>query len=68
MHTLERYFYRDGGMEITASMAEALMRTVIVNAGILMQEPGSYEARAEVMWAGSLSHNGLTGFGTDGGD
>jgi alcohol dehydrogenase YqhD (iron-dependent ADH family) len=28
----------------------------------------NYEARAEVMWAGSLSHNGLTGCGNDGGD
>jgi len=33
-----------------------------------MKEPDNYEARAEVMWAGSLSHNGLTGCGTDGGD
>ena len=33
-----------------------------------MTEPNNYEARAEVMWAGSLSHNGLTGCGTDGGD
>lgn len=68
MHTMERYFYHDGGMEITASMAEALMRTVIANAGVLMREPDNYGARAEVMWAGSLSHNGLTSFGADGGD
>ena len=33
-----------------------------------MKEPGNYNARAEVMWAGSLSHNGLTGCGTGGGD
>lgn len=33
-----------------------------------MTEPDNYQARAEVMWAGSLSHNGLTGCGTDGGD
>lgn len=68
MHTMERYFHREGGMEITDSMAEALMRTVIINAGVLMREPDNYDARAEVMWAGSLSHNGLTGFGADGGD
>ena len=33
-----------------------------------MTEPENYNARAEVMWAGSLSHNGLTECGTDGGD
>lgn len=33
-----------------------------------MEKPDDYDARAEVMWAGSLSHNGLTGCGTDGGD
>lgn len=44
------------------------MRTVIHNAKILVADPKNYDARAEVFWAGSLSHNGLTGCGTDGGD
>ena len=44
------------------------MQTVIYNARILMKEPDNYSARAEIMWAGSLSHNGLTGCGTGGGD
>lgn len=68
MHTMERYFTSNGNMEITDSMAEALMRTVIVNAKILKNEPHNYEARAEIMWAGSLSHNGLTGCGNGGND
>ena len=68
MHTMERYFHNGGGMELTDSMAEALLRTVKKNAVILRDDPGNYDARAEVMWAGSLSHNGLTGCGTDGGD
>ena len=38
------------------------------NAEILHVDPDNYDARAEVMWASSLSHNGLTGCGTDGGD
>ena len=50
-------------MEITDSIAEGLMRTVIENARILINDPKNYDARAEVMWAGSLSHNGLTGCG-----
>lgn len=68
MHTMERYFVNIETMEITDSISESLMQTVIYNARILMREPDNYTARAEIMWAGSLSHNGLTGCGTGGGD
>ena len=68
MHTMERYFTNGGNMELTDSMAEGLLRTVKTNAEILVRDPKNYDARAEVMWAGSLSHNGLTGCGNDGGD
>ena len=68
MHTMERYFTNGGNMELTDSMAEALLRTVKENAKILVKDPKNYDARAEVMWGGSLSHNGLTGCGNDGGD
>ena len=68
MHTMERYFTNGGNMEITDALAEGLLRTVKENALILSRDPGNYDARAEVMWAGSLSHNGLTGCGSDGGD
>lgn len=68
MHTMERYFSSGTSMELTDSVSEALMRTVIHNARLLMEDPKNYEARAEIMWAGSLSHNGLTGCGTIGGD
>ena len=50
-------------MEITDSIAEGLLRTVMAQALILRDDPQNYDARAEVMWAGSLSHNGLTGCG-----
>ena len=68
MHTMERYFTNGGNMEITDSIAEGLLRTVMKNADLLAKDPQNYDARAEVMWAGSLSHNGLTGCGSDGGD
>lgn len=68
MHTMERYFTQGGNMEITDAIAEGLIRTVMNNAKILVKDPKNYEARAEVMWAGSLAHNGLTGCGNDGGD
>ncbi len=68
MHTMERYFVNGGTMEITDSMAEGLLRTVMECAKILHTDPENYEARAEVMWASSLSHNGLTGCGSTGSD
>ena len=66
MHTMERYFTpRQGqGAEFTDGLAESLLRTVMASARVLRDDPLNYDARAHVMWAGSLSHNGLTGCGT----
>ena len=58
----------DQPKELTDALAEGLLRTVMKNAVILHTDPANYEARAEVMWAGSLSHNGLTGCGIASGD
>jgi len=63
MHTLDRYFAPDTDNALTDDLAEALMRIVIVYGKIVMEKPGDYKARSEIMWAGSLSHNGLTGLG-----
>lgn len=68
MHTMERYLNYGENMELTDGISENLIKTVVKYAKILENEPNNYEARAEVMWAGSLSHNGLTGCGSDGGD
>jgi alcohol dehydrogenase len=68
MHTMERYFNLGENSQLTDGISEALMRTVIKHAGVLKENPDHYESRAEIMWAGSLSHNGLTGCGGDGGD
>ncbi len=68
MHTMERYFTRGGNLDISDEIAEGLMRTVFKYGDILHTDPENIKARAEVMWASSLSHNGLTGCGNDGGD
>ncbi|MDL2300564.1 iron-containing alcohol dehydrogenase [Clostridiaceae bacterium OttesenSCG-928-D20] len=69
MHTMERYFTTtERPMEITMRISEAVLKTVMENAKILLDEPRNYEARAEVMWCGSLSHVGLTNLGATGGD
>lgn len=63
MHTQERYFTNVKHVELTDRMAEGLMVTVLQNAPGLLENPEDYDARAELMWAGSLSHNGLMGTG-----
>ena len=68
MHTMERYFTNGSKLEITDAIAEGLLKTVMKYAAILHTDPQNYRARAEIMWAGSLSHNGLTGCGNDGND
>ncbi len=69
MHTLERYFTpEEDTLQITDEIAEGLLRTVMDNGRKLMRDPEDDKARAEVMWAGALSHNGLTGAGAGAGD
>lgn len=68
MHTLERYLNGGESMALTDALAEALMSNVVSTAKTLMKDLSDYDARANIMWAGALSHNGLTGCGSDGGD
>lgn len=65
-HTIERYFSGGESVEPTDYMAEGLMRTILEMAPRAIAEPTDYESHAAIMWAGSLSHNGLTGAGRGG--
>lgn len=68
MHTLERYFTHSYRLDITDSISESLFKTVMKHALILKDNPTDYTSRAEIMWCGTLSHNGLTNAGSDRGD
>ena len=59
MHTMERYFCKYQDMTLTDALAEALLRTVKDCAIDVLRDPEDYRARAQIMWAGSLSHNNL---------
>ena len=59
MHTMERYFCKYQDMTLTDSLAEALLRTVKNCTIDVLRDPEDYRARAQIMWAGSLSHNNL---------
>ncbi len=66
MHTLDRYFTQVEGNELTDELAEAILRVAIRNGRTAMENTSDYGAASELMWCGSLSHNGLTGLGRAG--
>ena len=59
-HIMERYFTKEPNVELTDELCEGAMRTIIRNARkIFSGGEKNYDARAEIMWAGALAHNGL---------
>lgn len=65
MHTLDRYFTHTKDNALTDAFAEALLRTTMHYGVIALENPQDYNAMSELMWCGSLSHNGLTGLGAE---
>lgn len=63
-HIFERYFSNTTAQLVNA-YSEAIMREVMDHALSLKINPEDYEARADVMWAGTLAHNGLCGVGKE---
>lgn len=66
MHTMERYFSKDDDMETTDAIAESILRTCMTEGRKVMDNPTDYVSRANIMWAGTVAHNDLTGCGTSG--
>ena len=63
MHTLERYFHQGYALDFTDQMSFTLLREVMKNAPVALEHPDDYDARANIMWCGTLSHNGLMATG-----
>ncbi len=61
-HTFEQYFVAEGN-DITDSLCEAVIRTVIRNAPVAIAEPDNYEARSELLMASSFGCCGLLAIG-----
>ena len=62
-HLLERFFCEVGPVPVTDNLNLSLMKTVRSLAQVVLAEPENYEARANIMWAGMLCHQGLAGCG-----
>lgn len=62
-HIMERYFTTTDEVETTDRVAEGVLKAIITEAPKVISEPENYNARANIMWAGTLAHNGVCGCG-----
>lgn len=62
-HIMERYFSMTEGVEITDRVAEGVLKAIIEEAPKVIERPDDYDARANIMWSGTLAHNGICGTG-----
>ncbi len=62
-HLLERFFDDLGAVPVTDNLNLSLMRTVRAEAPRVLVDPEDYDARANIMWAGMLCHQGYAGCG-----
>ena len=44
-------------------MAEGVLKAIVEEAPKVMAGPDNYDARANIMWSGTLAHNGICGIG-----
>lgn len=62
-HILERYFSPTEEVETTDRISEGLLMAIMEEAPKVMAAPDDYQARANIMWAGTMAHNGVCGCG-----
>lgn len=62
-HAMETYFGKPNENNLSDEINEALMRSVIRNTRILLQDPKNYDARSELAWASSMAENGILKIG-----
>ena len=62
-HVVERYFTSTRNVTVSDELCEGLMRTIVSESRKVMVTPQDYEARANLMWAGTLAHNNVCGAG-----
>lgn len=62
-HIMERYFSNTPDCEVTDRLCEGTLKAIIDVAPRVMTDPNDYQARANLMWAGTIAHNGICGTG-----
>lgn len=64
-HVFERYFTNTSDVEITDRLCEAVLLTMINETPKVIANPDDYQARANIMWTGTVAHNDIVGVGRD---
>ena len=64
-HVFERYFTNTREVEITDRLCEAVLLTMLKETPRVIADPDNYEARANIMWAGTVAHTNLCGVGRE---
>ena len=62
-HAMETYFGKPDENNLSDDLGEAVMRSVIRNIRVLMQDHDNYEARSELAWASAMAENGVLKIG-----
>lgn len=62
-HLYERYLTNTKEVEVTDRLIEGLLLTMIHEGPRVIADPDNYEARANIMWAGTVAHNNSVGVG-----
>ena len=64
-HIMERYFTNTQEVEVGDRLCEGTLMAIINEAPKAMRNPEDYGARANLMWAGMIAHNGTCGVGCE---
>ena len=64
-HVFERYFTKTTEVEITDRLCEAVLATMVKETPRVIADPDNYEARANIMWAGTVAHTNIVGVGRE---
>ena len=64
-HVFERYFTNTKEVEITDRLCEAVLLTMIHETPRVIADPANYDARANIMWAGTVAHTNIVGVGRE---
>ncbi|MDE6489414.1 MAG: iron-containing alcohol dehydrogenase, partial [Paramuribaculum sp.] len=62
-HIFERYFSPTTEVEVTDRLSEGLLTAIMNEGRKVFADPMDYDARANIMWSGTLAHNGICGCG-----
>ncbi|MDD3958879.1 MAG: iron-containing alcohol dehydrogenase [Oscillospiraceae bacterium] len=64
-HIFERYFTNTGNVETTDRLCEGLLLSMLREVPKVLADPDDYDARANIMWAGTVAHNNIVGVGRE---